>query len=147
MMTLPLHCTYSAYDARGPCTADSAAERTSCSYSVTACGCCPDQAAAGSDAEVAYARLEALCAAIRAELEVDLRIHDAALLPKFVNLPAVTAAEYGRVGPCPLLPLWPCGDMGHPTCLQTLPAPRVSCDMRACSHVTWLYCLCQSPSP
>ncbi len=57
----------------------------------------PDQAAAGSDADVAYARLEALCAAVRAELEVDLRIHDAALLPKFVALPQVTAAEYGRV--------------------------------------------------
>ena len=40
-----------------------------------------DQAAAGSSAEAAYARLEALCCAMRTELGVDLRIHDAAVLP------------------------------------------------------------------
>ena len=57
----------------------------------------PDQAAAGSSAEAAYARLEALCSAVRAELATDLRISDAAVLPSFVSLPQVTAAEYGRV--------------------------------------------------
>ena len=49
------------------------------------------------DAEVAYARLEALCQAIKAELGGDLKIHDAAVLPAFITLPQVTAAEYGRV--------------------------------------------------
>lgn len=50
-----------------------------------------------SAAELAYARLEALCHAVKQELQNDLRIHDAAVLPAFVNLPQVTAAEYGRV--------------------------------------------------
>jgi hypothetical protein len=50
------------------------------------------------EAEVAYARLEALCQAVKGELQQDLHIHDAAVLPNFVNLPQVTAAEYGRVG-------------------------------------------------
>ena len=34
---------------------------------------------------------------MRGELEQDIHIHDAAVLPNFVNLPQVTAAEYGRV--------------------------------------------------
>ena len=50
-----------------------------------------------ADADLAYARLEALCAAVKGELQQDLHIHDAAVLPNFVNLPQVTAAEYGRV--------------------------------------------------
>ncbi len=50
-----------------------------------------------ADADLAYARLEALCGAVRGELEQDIHIHDAAVLPNFVNLPQVTAAEYGRV--------------------------------------------------
>jgi len=62
----------------------------------------PDAAQGGGgggrgDAEVAYARLEALCQAIKAELGGDLKIHDAAVLPAFITLPQVTAAEYGRV--------------------------------------------------
>jgi len=44
----------------------------------------------------AYARLEALASAIQAELSADLAIHDAAVLPAFINLPQVAAAEYGR---------------------------------------------------
>lgn len=55
------------------------------------------QAGGASEAEVAYARLEALCQAIKAELGNDLKIHDAAVLPAFITLPQVTAAEYGRV--------------------------------------------------
>ncbi|KAK9839863.1 hypothetical protein WJX81_007158 [Elliptochloris bilobata] len=51
----------------------------------------------GGEAEVAYARLEALCQAIKAELGNDLKIHDAAVLPAFIMLPQVTAAEYGRL--------------------------------------------------
>ena len=51
------------------------------------------------DAELAYVRLEALCQAVKGELQQDLHIHDAAVLPNFVNLPQVTAAEYGRVSP------------------------------------------------
>ena len=47
-------------------------------------------------AAAAYARLEALAAALRAELVNDLRIHDAAVLPSFVTLPQLAAAEYGR---------------------------------------------------
>lgn len=54
----------------------------------------------GGEAEVAYARLEALCQAIKAELGNDLKIHDAAVLPAFITLPQVTAAEYGRVRAC-----------------------------------------------
>ena len=50
-----------------------------------------------ADADLAYARLEALCGAVKGELQQDLHIHDAAVLPNFVNLPQVTAAEYGRV--------------------------------------------------
>ena len=50
-----------------------------------------------SDAEVAYARLGALCQAIKNELQNDLNIHDASVLPAFVNLPQVTAAEYSQV--------------------------------------------------
>ena len=50
-----------------------------------------------AEAELAYARLEALCQAVKSELQQDLHIHDAAVLPNFVNLPKVAAAEYGRV--------------------------------------------------
>ena len=50
-----------------------------------------------ADADLAYTRLEALCGAVKGELQQDLHIHDAAVLPNFVNLPQVTAAEYGRV--------------------------------------------------
>ena len=50
-----------------------------------------------SDAEAAYARMEALSQAIKNELQNDLRIHDSAVLPQFVNLPQITAAEYCRV--------------------------------------------------
>ena len=50
-----------------------------------------------SDAEVAYARLGALCQAIKNELQNDLTIHDANVLPAYVNLPQVTAAEYSQV--------------------------------------------------
>ena len=49
---------------------------------------------------MAYARLEVLCQAIKAELGNDLKIHDAAVLPAFITLPQVTAAEYGRVRAC-----------------------------------------------
>ena len=52
-----------------------------------------------SDAEVAYARLGALSQAIKNELQNDLNIHDKAILPAFVNLPQVTAAEYSSVRP------------------------------------------------
>ena len=55
------------------------------------------QIALESDAEVAYARLGALCQAIKNELQNDLNIHDASILPAFVNLPQVTAAEYSQV--------------------------------------------------
>ena len=54
-----------------------------------------------ADADLAYARLEALCGAVKGELQQDLHIHDAAVLPNFVNLPQVTAAEYGRVRAIP----------------------------------------------
>ncbi|KAK9805114.1 hypothetical protein WJX73_010312 [Symbiochloris irregularis] len=47
-----------------------------------------------NDAEVAYARLGALSQAIKNELQNDLKIHDAAILPAFCNLPQITAAEY-----------------------------------------------------
>ena len=50
-----------------------------------------------SDAEVAYARLGALSQAIKNELQNDLKIHDAAILPAYINLPQVTAAEYSSV--------------------------------------------------
>jgi hypothetical protein len=52
--------------------------------------------AAARAAAAAYARLEALAAALRAELVNDLKIHDAAVLPSFVTLPQLAAAEYGR---------------------------------------------------
>lgn len=52
---------------------------------------------AEADAEVAYARVGTLCEAIKAELNNDLKIHDAAILPQFINLPQVTAGEYCRV--------------------------------------------------
>ena len=55
------------------------------------------QAASESDAEVAYARVGTLCEAIKAELNNDLKIHDAGILPQFINLPQVTAGEYCRV--------------------------------------------------
>ncbi|CAK0784807.1 hypothetical protein CVIRNUC_008011 [Coccomyxa viridis] len=58
--------------------------------------CASDQSGL-ADADLAYARLEALCGAVRGELEQDIHIHDAAVLPNFVNLPQVTAAEYGRM--------------------------------------------------
>lgn len=52
--------------------------------------------AAARAAAAAYARLEALAASLRAELVNDLKIHDAAVLPSFVTLPQLAAAEYGR---------------------------------------------------
>ena len=55
-----------------------------------------------SDAEVAYARLGALCQAIKNELQNDLTIHDSSVLPAYVNLPQVTAAEYSQVRSAPL---------------------------------------------
>ena len=57
------------------------------------------QAAADADAEVAYARVGALCQAIKAELNNDLKIHDQGILPPFINLPQVTGGEYSRVRP------------------------------------------------
>ena len=90
----------------------------------------PVQAAAGSSAEAAYGRLEALCSAVRAELAVDLRINDAAVLPSFVSLPQVTAAEYGRVRCIPCCP--PC----------RVPAPSVAllCMVHAAgSHANHYY--------
>ena len=59
------------------------------------------QIALESDAEVAYARLGALCQAIKNELQNDLNIHDASILPAYVNLPQVTAAEYSQVPTAP----------------------------------------------
>lgn len=53
----------------------------------------------GVGPDAAYARLEALCSAIKTELQRDLHIHDQAILPSSVNLPQVTAAEYCKVGP------------------------------------------------
>lgn len=50
-----------------------------------------------ADAEVAYARVGALCEAIKAELNNDLKIHEQGILPQFINLPQVTAGEYCRV--------------------------------------------------
>ena len=71
---------------------------------LTAAGTCPQvQIDLESDAEVAYARLGALSQAIKNELQNDLKIHDAAILPAFVNLPQITAAEYSSV--CPRLRL------------------------------------------
>ena len=70
----------------------------------------------GGEAEVAYARLEALCQAIKAELGNDLKIHDAAVLPAFITLPQVTAAEYGRVRACLQPPSWM-----HVVCFSRLP--------------------------
>jgi hypothetical protein len=49
---------------------------------------------------VAYQRLEILTQAIKNELQKDLEINDAGVLPPDVVLPQITAAEYGRV--CPL---------------------------------------------
>lgn len=48
---------------------------------------------------MAYARVGALCEAIKAELNNDLKIHDQGILPQFINLPQVTAGEYCRVSP------------------------------------------------
>ena len=53
--------------------------------------------AADADAEVAYLRVGALCDAIKAELDNDLKIHEHDILPHFINLPQVTAGEYCRV--------------------------------------------------
>lgn len=63
---------------------------------------CASQVAAEADAEVAYARVGALCEAIKAELEKDLRIHNCGILPQFIKLPQVTASEYCRasLSPC-----------------------------------------------
>ena len=58
---------------------------------------CAWQVPAETDMEVAYVRIEALCQAIKAELNNDLKIHDSAILPSFINLPQVTAGEYCRV--------------------------------------------------
>ena len=55
------------------------------------------QVTADADAEVAYARVGALCQAIKAELNNDLKIHDQGILPPFINLPQVTGGEYSRV--------------------------------------------------
>lgn len=55
------------------------------------------QAASDGDAETAYLRVGALCDAIKAELNNDLKIHEANILPHFINLPQVTAGEYCRV--------------------------------------------------
>ena len=41
--------------------------------------------------------MEVLCQAIKHELNNDLKIHDSAILPSFINLPQVTGAEYCRV--------------------------------------------------
>ncbi|DBB16594.1 TPA: hypothetical protein ACH3X3_014851 [Trebouxia sp. C0006] len=49
------------------------------------------------DAEAAYYHMELLSQSIRNELQRDLHIHDSAVLPNFVNLPQVTAAEYTRL--------------------------------------------------
>lgn len=69
----------------------------------------PQLQSGGVGAEAAYARLEALCAAIKTELQRDLHIHDQAILPSSVNLPQITAAEYCRVGLlCPLQALLCC---------------------------------------
>ncbi len=46
---------------------------------------------------MSYKRLQAICSAMRQELDSDLRIHETRKLPTFVILPQVTAAEYGRV--------------------------------------------------
>lgn len=64
----------------------------------TTAGTAADTAA--STAAVAYRRLEALCSGIRGELEADMRIHQAAVLPSFLQLPALTSAEYCKVGGC-----------------------------------------------
>ena len=75
-----------------------------------------------AEAELAYARLEALCQAMQAELQQDLRIHDAAVLPNFVNLPKVSAAEYGRVSSSVQAPQTPGGrskSSRRNLCLQT----------------------------
>ncbi|KAK9868912.1 hypothetical protein WJX84_002762 [Apatococcus fuscideae] len=57
----------------------------------------PQLQSGGVGAEAAYARLEALCAAIKTELMRDLHIHDQAILPSSVNLPQITAAEYCKL--------------------------------------------------
>ncbi|EIE27268.1 hypothetical protein COCSUDRAFT_55287 [Coccomyxa subellipsoidea C-169] len=54
-------------------------------------------ATGGSEAEMSYKRLQAICSAMRQELDSDLRIHETRKLPTFVILPQVTAAEYGRL--------------------------------------------------
>lgn len=46
---------------------------------------------------LAYQRLEFLTQAIKNELQRDLQINDAGVLPPDVVLPQITAAEYGRV--------------------------------------------------
>lgn len=46
---------------------------------------------------VAYQRLEFLTQAIKNELQRDLQINDAGVLPPDIVLPQITAAEYGRV--------------------------------------------------
>lgn len=56
------------------------------------------QAPGGSEAEMAYKRLQAICAAMRQELDSDLRIHETRKLPNWIVLPQITAAEYGKVG-------------------------------------------------
>lgn len=59
---------------------------------------CGVQAPGGSEAEMAYKRLQAICAAMRQELDSDLRIHETRKLPNWIILPQITAAEYGKVG-------------------------------------------------
>ncbi|CAL8462927.1 g2461 [Coccomyxa elongata] len=51
----------------------------------------------GSEAEMAYKRLQAICAAMRQELDSDLRIHETRKLPNWIILPQITAAEYGKL--------------------------------------------------
>jgi hypothetical protein len=46
---------------------------------------------------LAYQRLEFLTQSIKNELQRDLQINDAGVLPPDVVLPQITAAEYGRV--------------------------------------------------
>lgn len=70
-----------------------------------------------ADAEVAYARVGALCEAIKAELNNDLKIHDQGILPQFINLPQVTAGEYCRVRPFDHVSQWHSAAQSSRTCL------------------------------
>ena len=50
-----------------------------------------------------YVQLKRICTALRRDLEKDLRIQDAAVLPESVHLPSITAEIYAQVMPAPLL--------------------------------------------